>query len=189
MSTIYLVTERMVMRRLTENDAEHLFELDSDPDVMLYLTGGIPHTRAFIGEKALPHYLEFYDRFDDLGFWAAIEKASGHFMGWFHFKPYRENPDEIELGYRLKKAFWGKGYATEGSAALIEKGFRDLGVNKVVATTMASNKASRRVMENVGLRFDKEFVYPGTPFPGWTAGDCMEVKYGLTQKRWLGQTR
>ena len=68
--------------------------------------------------------------------------------------------------------------------ALIEKGFRTLGVSKVVATAMATNARSRRVMEKAGLQFEKEFVYPGDPFPGWHAGDCLEVKYGLTKDRW-----
>lgn len=182
---IYLETTRIALRRLTENDVEHLLELDSDPDVMWYLTGGVPHTRDFVVGKALPYYLGFYDRFDVFGFWAAIEKVSGEFMGWFHFRPHRENPDEIELGYRLKKVHWGRGYATEGSKALIEKGFRELGVDKVVATTMALNRRSRRVMEKVGLRFEKEFAYPGEPFPGWKVEDCMEVKYGLTRAQWM----
>ena len=175
----------MILRRLTEDDADDLFELDSDPEVMQYLTGGVPHTRSFIADKALPHFLGFYDRFDAFGFWAAIEKTSGDFMGWFHFRPYRENPDDIELGYRLKRVYWGRGYATEGSAGLIDKGFRELSVAKVVATTMALNAGSRRVMEKVGLRFESEFVYPGEPFPGWNAEDCMEVKYGLTREQWL----
>ncbi len=175
----------MILRRLTAEDADHLHALDSDPEVMKYLTGGIPHSRAFIVETSLPHYLSFYERFSDLGFWAAIEAATGAFMGWFHFKPYRENPDEIELGYRLMKRFWGQGYATEGSRALIDKGFREQNVHKVVATTMRENWRSRHVVEKVGLRFEQTFVYPGEPFPGWTADQCLEVKYGLTRAQWL----
>ena len=182
--TIYLETERMTLRRLTMNDTDNLFELDSNPKVMRFLTGGIPHSREFITEEALPHYLSYYDRFDGFGFWAAIEKSSGDFMGWFHFRPSRENSEETELGYRLKRSTWARGFVTEGSIGLIEKGFRQLGVNKVVATTMALNVRSRRVMEKIGLQFEEELVYPGDPFPGWRACDCMEVKYGLTREQW-----
>ena len=92
--TIYLETERMVLRRLTQDDAENLFELDSDPEVMQYLTGGVPNTRAVILEKTMPRFLACYDPYKHFGFWAAIEKTSGAFMGWFHFRPYRENPEE-----------------------------------------------------------------------------------------------
>ncbi|MCK5247356.1 GNAT family N-acetyltransferase [Candidatus Bipolaricaulota bacterium] len=181
---VYLETEHMILRRLTMADAENLFDLDSDPEVMRYVTGGPPHSREFIAEKVLPQYLSYYDRFDKFGFWAAIGKATGDFMGWFHFRPFKENPEETELGYRLKKAYWTRGFATEASIALIEKGFCELGVTKVVATTMALNTRSRRVMEKVGLQFEKKYVYPGDPFPGWRAEDCLEVKYGLTKEQW-----
>jgi RimJ/RimL family protein N-acetyltransferase len=179
---IYLETERLVLRRLTDDDIDPLFDLDSDPDVMRYLTGGVPHTREFIVRKALPHYLSFYERYTDFGFWAAVERSSGAFIGWFHFRPFKENPEEIELGYRLKKAHWGRGLATEGSRALIEKGFLELGVQTVVATTMAVNHRSRHVMEKLGMRLECEFDFPGEPFPGWTKRDCREVKYRLTRE-------
>ena len=73
------------------------------------------------------------------GLWAAIEKSTGAFLGWFAFHPLEGcGSDEVELGYRLKKSSWGKGYATEGSRALIRKGFAELGVRRVFAQTMAS---------------------------------------------------
>ena len=175
----------MILRRLTEDDADHLFDLDSDPAVMEFLTGGVPNSREFIVERSLPRFLAYYEMYDDFGLWAAIEEESNHFMGWFHFRPFKEDPDETELGYRLKQTYWERGFATEGSRALINKGFQELAVTKVVATTMSLNKRSRRVMEKVGLQFEEEFVYPGAPFPGWLAEDCLEVKYGLTKERWL----
>ena len=83
-----------------------------------------------------------------------IEKSTADFLGWFHFRPGKGAPvDEPDLGYRLRKSAWGKGYATEGSRALIEKGFTELGVRRVVASTMAVNTRSRRVMEKAGLIF------------------------------------
>ncbi len=182
---IYLETERLILRRLTLEDVDELYDLDSDPEVMRYLTGGVPHTREFIRDRALPHYLSFYARYPSFGFWASIEKASEAFMGWFHFRPYKPAPEEIELGYRLKARFWNQGYATEGSRALIDVGFRELNVSRVVATTMRVNARSRRVMEKLGMRFEKEFAYPGEPFPGWTVEDCLEVKYGLDREEWL----
>jgi RimJ/RimL family protein N-acetyltransferase len=183
-SAVYLETDRLALRRLTDADADHLFALDSDPEVMRFLTGGRPHTQAFIVEKALPAYLAYYARFESLGFWAAIDKATGEFAGWFHFRPFDQAPEETELGYRLKRAYWGRGLATEGSMALVRKGFCTLGVSKVVATTMSLNVRSRRVMEKVGLRLEIEYDYPGAPFPGWRPEDCKEVKYGLTKRQW-----
>src|SRR6266576_3576245 len=96
-------------------------------------------------------FLDYYERFVGYGFWAAVEKSSGRFVGWFHFRPAAAaHPNEVVLGYRLLKSVWGKGYATEGSRALIHKGFAELGVQRVVAFTMVVHVASRRVMEKSG---------------------------------------
>jgi len=182
--SVYLETERLILRRLTEGDVDHLLELDSDPEVMRYLTGGIPHTREEIATKVLPHYLDHYRRYDEFGFWAAIEKATGAFVGWFHLRPHRENRDEIELGYRLKRTAWGMGYATEGARGLIEKGFTELGVDKVVAGTLVDNIRSRRVLERLGMRIEEEFVYPEKNLRGWTEDQRRGVQYGLTRTEW-----
>ncbi|MEW2260641.1 GNAT family N-acetyltransferase [Streptomyces sp. NPDC047869] len=75
---------------------------------------------------------------------AAHEKDGGAFIGWFCLRPESQGPlDEVELGYRLRQAAWGKGYATEGSRALLGKAFTELGVRMVWAETMAVNHGSR----------------------------------------------
>jgi len=181
---IFLETERMTLRRLTEADADHLVDLDSDPAVMEFLTGGVPTPREAIVAQILPSFLGYYSRYDHFGFWAAIDIGTGDFLGWFHLRPSREGPEETELGYRLKKMAWGRGLATEGSKTLIDKGFQELGVTKLVSMAMSLNVRSRRVMEKLGLVLEKEFVYPGEPFPGWRAEDCLEVKYVLTREHW-----
>jgi RimJ/RimL family protein N-acetyltransferase len=149
---VFVETDRLVLRRFTEADVDNLFDLDSDPEVMRFLTGGKPTSRDAILNETLPRFLDYYERFAGFGFWAAIEKSTGEFVGWFEFRP-REGagPDEVELGYRLRRSAWGRGYATEGARALIRKGFADLGVRRVVATTYQDNVASQRVMEKAGL--------------------------------------
>src|SRR5256885_13740549 len=113
---IFLETERLILRRFTPDDVDNLVELDSDPDVMRFINGGRPTARARIVDEFLPAFLSYYERYAGFGFWAAIEKSSGAFVGWFHFRPAPESPEgEVELGYRLRKSVWGKGYATEGS--------------------------------------------------------------------------
>ena len=92
------------------------------------------------------------------------------------------DPDEVELGYRLRRSAWGKGYATEGSRALIHKGFTELGVRRVVARTMAVNTASRRVMEKAGLMHVRTF-YPERPDP-IEGSEQGEVEYALTEADW-----
>jgi RimJ/RimL family protein N-acetyltransferase len=119
------------------------------------------------------------------GYAAAEERATGAFLGWFLFRPPRTDdppPGEIELGYRLHRAAWGRGFATEGSRALVDRGFAELGVERVMATTMAVNAGSRRVMEKVGLRYVRTFAGEfDAPLPGSEHG---EVEYALTRAEW-----
>jgi RimJ/RimL family protein N-acetyltransferase len=148
----------LLLRRFTEADRENLFDLDNDPDVMRFLTSGAPTPRDVIENEILPRFLHLYARFNGYGYWAAIEKATGDFLGWFSFKPAEGgSPDNVGLGYRLRKSSWGKGYATEGVRALIRKGFTDNGVQRVFATTYQDNLASRRVMEKAGLTLVRTF--------------------------------
>jgi RimJ/RimL family protein N-acetyltransferase len=185
---VFLETERLVLRQFTEGDVDNLVELDSDPDVMHFITGGRPTPRREIESDVLPAFLDYYERFTGLGFWAADEKSCGRFVGWFHFRPATaDNPTEVELGYRLLKSVWGKGYATEGSRALIDKGFAELGVRRVVAFTMVVHVASRRVMEKAGLRLVRTFHQP---WPYSIEGDEEgDVEYALLSSEWEEQQR
>jgi RimJ/RimL family protein N-acetyltransferase len=180
---IFLETERLVLRRFTDDDVENLVELDSDRDVMRFINGGRPTPHEEIENEFLPAILDHYERHADYGFWAAIEKSTERFVGWFHFRPAQgAPPGELELGYRLRRSAWGKGYATEGSRALIHKGFAELGVQRVVASTMVVNVASRRVMENAGLKFVRTFHQP---WPDYIEGEEEgDVEYALLRSEW-----
>ena len=84
---VFLETDRLVLRRFSLADVDNLVNLDADPDVMRYVTGGIPTSREEIQDEFLPAFLDYYQRYEGYGFWAAIEKATGEFLGWFHFRP------------------------------------------------------------------------------------------------------
>ncbi len=156
---IFLETNRLILRQLTMEDADNLFQLDSDSEVMRFINGGKPTRYETIQHQLLPQWLAYYEKYQGYGFWAAIEKSSDEFIGWFHFRPASDNPDEIELGYRLRKKLWGQGYATEASRALISKGFNELGTQRVVALALPTNKASIRVMEKLGMQFEKKYLH------------------------------
>lgn len=185
---IFLETDRLVLRQLTEADVENLLALDSDPNVMRYLNGGTPTPREVIEHQILPGFLDYYARFTGFGFWAAIEKSTGAFLGWFEFRPLAQrSPAVVELGYRLRRAAWGKGFATEGSRALIRKGFTELGVARVIATTMTVNAGSRRVMEKAGLTLVRTFHQA---WPEYIAGaEHGDVEYALDKADWEEHTR
>jgi RimJ/RimL family protein N-acetyltransferase len=180
---VFLETERLFLRRFTLDDEDALLELDNDPAVMLYINGGAPVPREEIVEETLPAFLSYYERFEGFGFWAVIEKRSGLFLGWFHFRPGDgAGPLEPELGYRLHRSAWNKGYATEVSRALIDKGFSEFSVERVYAETMVVHIGSRRVMEKAGMRLKRTFhaAWP-VRIPGDELGD---VEYEITREQW-----
>jgi RimJ/RimL family protein N-acetyltransferase len=181
--TVILKTPRLAVRQFTADDVDNLFELNSDPAVMRYLTGGRPTPREEVRDRIIPFYLAVYERLDRLGTWAAESAATGEFLGWFHFRP---GPDaditNIDLGYRLHQSAWNKGYATEGSRALIAMGFTELHVERVFAHTLAVNTASRRVLEKCGLTLVRTVPFQS---PDLIEGSEQgEVEYALTKAAW-----
>jgi RimJ/RimL family protein N-acetyltransferase len=185
---VFLETDRLVLRRFTTADADNLTELDADPEVMRFVSGGAPTSREEIENEILPAFLGYYQRYQEYGFWAAIERSSGDFLGWFHFRPRPGTAlDEPELGYRLRRSAWGNGYATEGSRALIRKGFTEFGVQRVTAEASAQNVASRRVMEKAGLTLVRAFR---ESWPDATGSDEVEVvEYALQKSDWEQQNQ
>ncbi|HAZ12983.1 MAG: hypothetical protein A2X86_09340 [Bdellovibrionales bacterium GWA2_49_15] len=178
----YLETERIYLKKLVPGDERYLLDLDSDPAVMTYLTDGRPSTLQE-ARAGLERILSLYEKHQHrLGFWLAIEKSSGEFMGWFLFRPCKQHPDDlriIELGYRLKKKFWRQGFATEMSKALINKGFQEFGIDSIFAKTMKLNIGSQCVMKKIGMTFEKEFLE--NDFPG---KNKEAVRYLITKEQW-----
>jgi RimJ/RimL family protein N-acetyltransferase len=179
---IIVATDRLVLRRFTTSDPDLLVELDSDPEVMRYLTGGATTPRIRVETAVLPAMIRDYDRYPGFGAFATHTKADDEFIGWCMLLPHFDGPPgEAELGYRLRKPAWGKGYAVEGSLALIEYGFTELGLERIFAETMAVNTRSRRVMEKVGLRYELTYIPPFAPIEGSEHG---EVRYSLNAADW-----
>jgi RimJ/RimL family protein N-acetyltransferase len=181
-ASIFLETERLILRQFTVADADLLVELEADPLVMQWVPDE-PASRQEILDETLPAFLSYYDRFERYGFWAAVDRESGQFLGWFHFRPDPgAGPLEPELGFRLRRVAWNQGYATEGSRALIDQGFRDAGVERVTASAMAANVGSCRVLEKAGLRLVRTapFDWP-TPAPGAELGF---VEFALDRAQW-----
>ncbi|MGI5126465.1 GNAT family N-acetyltransferase [Pseudonocardia sp. CA-107938] len=177
-----LDTERLHLRRMTDDDADHLVALHNDPEVMRHLSADLTETRERVLTELLPYYRSFHDT--PFGYWAAVERSSGRWLGWFLFRPRRTDPvpGEIELGYRLTRAAWGKGYATEGSRALVARGFADHDVQVVFAETMTVNRGSRGVMEKVGLRLVETWRDPASV--GLAGAEHGDVRYALTREEW-----
>jgi RimJ/RimL family protein N-acetyltransferase len=183
---IVLRTPRLAIRQFTEDDIDNLFNLNSDPEVMRYL--GRPPSRQILRDEIIPFHLGVYQRFDRLGTWAAESASNGEFLGWFHFRAEDGDITNIDLGYRLGRSAWNKGYATEGSTALINMGFTDLGVQRVFAHVMVANAASRRVLEKSGLALVHTMPYRGPDADVIDGAEQGEAEYALTKPEWEART-
>ena len=181
----YLQTDRVTLRRFGADDADLLVELDSDPAVMRYLSGGEPTPREVVQELVLPSLLAAYERWDGrFGVFAADETDGGAFIGWFCLRPERGGPlDEVELGYRLRQAAWGRGYATEVSEALLTKAFTELDVRVVWGETMALNRPSQHVMEMVGMTVVQELETPEDML-AVEGSELGGYRYEITREQW-----
>lgn len=176
-----LETARLRLRRFTMDDVDHLVELDRDPEVMRYLTGGRPTPVSEVRDEHLPRLLSQYDRHPGLGRWATVDRVSDEFLGWLSLDP-ADDGTEAELGYRLRRSAWGRGLATEGARALVRHAFDGVGVERVWAQTMAVNDRSRAVMARAGLRYVRTFhLVFDDPIPGTEHG---EVEYELRRAAW-----
>ncbi|MYV89687.1 GNAT family N-acetyltransferase [Streptomyces sp. SID1034] len=180
----YLTTPRLTLRPFADTDADLdlVVDLDSDPEVMRYLTGGRPMTRTEIRADSFARMLRTYPVG---GFWATHLRDTGEFIGWHCLRRFGDAPPRsADLGYRLRKSAWGRGYATEGSFALIEKGFTELGLDRITANTMYVNAPSRKVMERCGLSYTRTYFEEwAEPVEGAEHG---EVEYVLTKDEWAG---
>lgn len=194
----YLIieTDRLVLRPVSVADTQHLIDLDSDPDVMRYVTGGVATPREVIEEWVIPRALAEAGHRSGAGVWVALDRLDlvaarsvGHpdpsaasFVGWFGLRAPRHSSEaEFELSYRLRRALWGRGLATEGARALVQLAFTEMSISRLFAGTMAVNTASRRVMEKSGLRLARLHDCADTSIAGAERG---EVEYEITKSYW-----
>ncbi|WP_299256199.1 GNAT family N-acetyltransferase [uncultured Aquimarina sp.] len=149
-------TERLLLRKITLDDKEELFELHSEPDVQIYTGEPVVESIEEI-EKAIQTRIDDYKKYG-FGRWATFLKNGMQFVGWAGLA-YLPEFDEIDLGYRFLPKYWGLGIATEVSSAILNYGFDSLKIKKIIAIAMKENKASIRVMEKIGMEFDKFAPY------------------------------
>jgi ribosomal-protein-alanine N-acetyltransferase len=153
-----LQTERLILRHITPDDFDELYRMNSDPIIMKYVgDGSIRNHEQMVTE--LDMLISHYTRKPGLGIWATVLKSTNTFVGASGLV-YYNNTSEIEIGYRMLKEHWNKGYATEASTGLLQYGFENLKLKKIVSSVHTENMASRRVMEKIGMQFiDNRFQY------------------------------
>ncbi|MFI5132913.1 MAG: GNAT family N-acetyltransferase [Chitinophagales bacterium] len=157
---VIIETDRLLLRTFTIDDASLIYNLNLDPDVIRYTYDpikDIEHARQVLEQTILPQYALY-----NHGRWAVHLKPNLEFMGWCGLK-YIPQREEIDLGYRFKKQFWGKGFATEAAFACIKYGFEELNLNCIIGRAIPDNTASLKVLEKCGMTFLEEEMVDGYP--------------------------
>jgi RimJ/RimL family protein N-acetyltransferase len=178
-----LHTARLTLVPLADEHLELEVELDSDPEVMRYLSG-----RASSREEVEARHawrMTAAQKVDGLGFWIGL--VDDEFVGWWTLQPAHgpdqpNDPGVADLGYRLLQRQWRKGLASAGARELVRYGFDDVRLDRIIAQTLSVNAGSRAVMERVGLTYVRSFPTSITvPVEGVEEG---EMEYEMTREQW-----
>lgn len=148
-----LETNRLIMRPFEETDAEGLFLLDSNPEVMKYV-GGVVSTEIEQSRQMIEFIQNQYKE-NGVGRLAVIEKSSNTLIGWSGLKYLTKEINGMknvyELGYRFLPEYWGKGYATETAIAALNYAFNEIKTDVVYAMAVTENAGSNRVLQKLGF--------------------------------------
>lgn len=178
---IFAETERLILREIVLDDAEAMFEMDSDPEVFKHL-GKSPVQSIQEVEDYILSIRKDYEAYG-IGRWALTDKATGSFIGWSGLKFRTQTVNQYsgyhEVGYRLLRRFWGKGYATESARAAVDYGFEILRLESVFAMTNRENIASRNALLKTGLKITAEINFLGTP----------SYWFEITKEDWLSNRK
>jgi RimJ/RimL family protein N-acetyltransferase len=171
LANFYTNTSHLILRPVSSSDRADLIALEADVEVMRYLNGGqtVPEAGLLDADFLTP-------RGEEPEVLAAHHSQNGAFVGWFALfdDGLVDGLRTAEIGYRLVRSAWGKGYATEGVRALVDAAFDSLGFDRIRAETMTVNQASRRVLEKAGLRHIKtSFPDHTPPVPRAERGDAI----------------
>lgn len=149
-------TPRLLLRQFTPDDAEELYRIYSHPDLFKYMSNDKPlvweQTGAFIDS------LNDNWKQHNFGVWAVVYKENQKLIGHCGLK-FLENTPEIQIGYLLLKQYWGRGLGTESAAEALRFGFEVATLERIVAIAKPENIASRRVMEKIGMKYEKDAYY------------------------------
>lgn len=161
--TTILRTERLLLREFVEEDAEAFLRFNGDPRVMRY-TGEPVWTDLEQTRRRLREYPDY--RRHGYGRWALVLESTGEVIGFNGLK-YLEELDEVDLGYRLAFDYWGRGFATESSRAVLRHGFEALGLERIVALVLPENEGSIHVLRKVGMHREGTVDYGGHRAQRW----------------------
>lgn len=164
MSLVVIETDRLVIRRWRAADLEAMTAMLGDPEVMRFSDGIMDAPAA---ARWLQARIDQTSGGSITGPWAVVERVTDSAIGYCGFfeLPDIHGVEETEIGYRLARASWGRGYATEAARAVRDYGFDVLGLTRLVALIDPGNLRSIRVAEKIGMRYEKDVMLDGYTHP------------------------
>lgn len=153
---VIIETDRLIIRPFTLKDVEPAHQMNLDEDVSRYTGDGGVVSKEETERRIIEDVFGDYEKYG-FGRLAVELKQEETFIGFAGLK-YLEDMDEVDLGYRFMKKYWGKGIATESAKACIDFGFDQLNINKIIAMIIPENKGSLRVLEKLKFNFDKKII-------------------------------
>jgi len=154
-------TDRLIVREILPSDVDGMFEMDSDPEVHKYL-GNKPVTEKEQISQVI-HFVRQQYIDNGIGRWAIIDKTSNEFIGWTGLKFVTDltnnHQNYYDLGYRLKRKYWGQGIATETALISLDYAFNVLNVNELYAAASVENIGSNKILQKIGMHFVETFYY------------------------------
>ena len=157
-----LVTERLLLRRWKDSDYEPFAALNADPEVRKYFPGVLSRAES---DESIERIEGWFDS-RGYGLWAVERLDTGEFIGFTGLAPMPDGvpgAGGVEVGWRLARAHWRQGFASEAARSSLVFAFDDLGLAEVNSITAIANTPSRAVMERIGMTFVDEFEHPGVP--------------------------
>lgn len=174
-------SSRLSFRLMGQDDAQALWALDQDPEVMHFINGGKPHSMETIEGVFLPRMKAYTDANKGWGLWQVADKETNEYLGWVLVRPmdyFSDNPiyTDLELGWRFFKKAWGKGYATEAAEAIKNALAEQSEATHVSALALEENYGSINIMEKIGMKFMKKYIHKDP------LGDFNAVHYQMIIK-------
>lgn len=172
---------RLTYRLMGPDDAEALWELDQDPEVMHFINGGKPNNMDTIKEVFIPRMKAYTDEAKGWGIWQASDKVTQEYLGWVLVRPmsfFTDEPklNDLELGWRFFQKSWGKGYATEAAIAIKNSIATQHNIDYVSALAVENNHGSIAVMKKMGMHFIRKYAHKDP------IGDFAAVHYQMSVK-------
>lgn len=176
-----LETKRLILRQWRKSDFPLFAAMNADPVVMEQFPNALTTAESDEFAQRIADHIEQ----QGWGLWAVEHKSTKQFMGFVGLQESWSGlpfPVEKEIGWRLAKEYWGKGFATEAAQAVLQFAFKNLGLEKVISFTSISNKASRKVMERINmLNSQMNFMHPKLPRDNSL---CEHVYYQISKNQW-----